>query len=224
MKKYVLLLAALCSISLLAQQAPAPSDPKPQATAATAPKTYRQFNSETKDGTYTNHYFGFSYTLPSGWDSHDEETKKRVLEMGQETLKKGEQAPAQPGPEQGFFMLLLTTPKDVLFPQVTLMAQDVVLVPQIKTGGDFIELLSGEFKQQPEYSLTKATEKFAIADKEFYKSEFKNGPAYQAAVFTIMRRHAVGFILTAGNDKDLQDLIAGVQKMKFEPPKDAEAK
>jgi len=104
------------------------------------------------------------------------------------------------------------------------MAQDVVLVPQIKTGGDFIELLSGEFKQQPEYSLTKATEKFAIADKEFYKSEFKNGPAYQAAVFTIMRRRAVGFIVTAGNDKDLQDLISGVQKMKFEPPKDAEAK
>ena len=121
-------------------------------------------------------------------------------------------------------MLLLTTPKDVLFPQVTLMAQDVVLIPQLKTGGDFIELLSGQFEQQPTYSLTKPIEKFPIAGHEFYKSEFKNGPAYQAAVFTVMRRHAVGFILTAGNDKDLQDLIAGVQKMKFAPPQDAEAK
>jgi hypothetical protein len=224
MEKYVLLVFALCSISSLAQQAPAPSDPKPQATAATAPKTYRQLNSETKDGTYTNHYFGFSYTLPAGWDSHDEETKKRVLEMGQDALKKAEEAPAQPGPEQGFFMLLLTTPKDVLFPQVTLMAQDVVMIPQIKTGGDFIELLNEQFKQQPKYSVTKPSEKFSIADREFYKSEFTNGPAYQAAIFTIMRRHAVGFILTAGNDKDLQDLISGVQKMKFEAPKEADAK
>lgn len=223
MKKYVLLLSALCSISVLAQQPPAQTDLKPQASAATAPKTYRQLNAETKDGTYTNHYFGFSYTLPAGWDSHDEETKKRILEMGQDTLNKSQQAQGQPGPDQGFFMLLLTTPKDVLFPQVTLMAQDVVLVPKIKTGADFIELLSGQFKQQPTYSLIRATEKFPIADREFYKSEFKNGAAYQAAIFTIMRRHAVGFIISAGNEKDLQDLISGVQKLKFESPKETES-
>lgn len=230
MKKYVVVIFAFLSISLFAQQAApqadakapaAKSDAAPQMPAEAPHKTYRQLDAEVKNDVYQNHYFGFSYAIPEGWDSHDEETKKRILEMGKEEIKDEKLKNQQTGPEQGFFFLLMTTPKERMLPQVTLMAQDVVLVPQIKTGGDFVDLLEQEFKQQPGYTLIKETAKFPIADQEFYRSDFKNGPVLQTAIFTIMRRHAVGFIISAGNDEDLQMIIKSVQKVKFEPPGDA---
>jgi hypothetical protein len=226
MKKYIVLLVAFFSISLFAQQADpkataAQPDSKAQTPAAAPHKTYRQLDAEIKDGVYKNNYFGFSYAIPEGWDSHDEETKKRLIEMGQDQLKDPKLKNQQTGPEQGFFFLLMTTPKDGMLPQVTLMAQDVVLIPQIKTGADFISLLNLEFKQQPGYSVLKETAKFPIGDQEFYRSDFKNGPVFQSAIFTIMRRHAVGFIVSAGTDEDIQTVIHTVQKLKFEPVKDA---
>ncbi len=62
-----------------------------------------------------------------------------------------------------------------------------------------------------------------VGDHEFYKSEFRNGEVWQAAVFTIMRRHAVGFIVSAGKEEDLRTCIDSIQKMKFEAPKDSPA-
>jgi hypothetical protein len=229
MKKSLLLLFALLSISLSAQQSAPPvdgkapvaqSDSKPQAPAAAPQKSYRQFESEMKNGSYQNRYFGFSYKIPEGWDSHDEETKKRLIEMGQQNLQDEKLKKQQTGPDQGFFFLLMTTPKEVIFPQVTLMAQDVVLIPHIKTGGDFIDLLAQTFKQQPGYSLLKETAKYPIGDREFYRSDFKNGKVLQTAIFTIMRRHAVGFIVSAATDEDLQAIIKTVDQTKFETPKD----
>lgn len=173
-----------------------------------------------KDGTYHNRYFGFAYTIPEGWDSHDEETKQRLLEIGKDQLKDEKLRNQQTGPEQGFFFLLMATPKDAMIPQVNVMAQDVVLIPQIKTGADFIELLGTQFKQQPNYSLLKETAKFPIAGQEFYRSDFKNGPVFQTAIFTVMRRHAVGFIVSATREEDLQSVIKTVENTKFETPKD----
>jgi opacity protein-like surface antigen len=140
--KRVLLLMILASLCLTAA-----AQVQPVSVTTSVAKTYRQFDDEIKDGTYSNHYFGLNYKLPTGYVAQDQETRDRILEAGREAMKRDKEAAAA-GPERGFFMLMIATPEDKMVPQISLMAQDVLLVPQIKSGAEFVNATGDALVQQ----------------------------------------------------------------------------
>lgn len=213
MRKLIIVIALLACIPAFSQTAPTASEKE-----AAVLKKYRQLDAELKDGVYRNRYFGLVYKLPANWVGNDEDTKKRLIEMGSEKMN-GSDKPAQDvGPEQGFFLLLLTSPDESLIPQISLMAQDVVLVPQIKTGADFIQLLIQQFQANPKFSVTKPSTLVKVGDQEFYEADFSNDVAYQSAVFTVIRRHAVGFIITGRSEEERKAALDSVMALQFEKP------
>lgn len=208
MKRLLLLLvvASLC-LTAAAQQVQT-------ASATTVTKTYRQFDDEVKDGAYSNHYFGLNYKLPSGYVAQDSETRERILEAGREAMKRDKEA-AGTGPERGFFMLMVATPEDSMVPQISLMAQDVLMVPQIKSGAEFVNA-TGDVLVQQGFTKVKGPDSVKIGGKEFFRSDFThtNG-AKQAIMATIVRRHAIAYIVTALSNEDLEQAVTSVKGTTF---------
>jgi hypothetical protein len=207
--KRVLLLLIVASLCLTAA-----AQVQPVSATTSVAKTYRQFDDGIKDGTYSNHYFGLNYKLPTGYVAQDQETRERILEAGREAMQRDKEAAAA-GPDRGFFMLMIATPEDQMVPQISLMAQDVLLVPQIKSGAEFVNA-TGDALVQQGFTKLKGPESVKIGGKEFFRSDFThtNG-AKQAIMATIVRRHAIAYILTALSNEDLESAVASVKATAF---------
>jgi hypothetical protein len=206
--KRLFLLLALTSLSVCA------AAQQLQNANAIIAKSYRQFDDEVTNGTYSNHYFGLNFRLPSGYVAQDADTRERILEAGHEAMK-GNKTEDVSGPERGFFMLMVATPEDKMVPQISLMAQDVLLVPQIKSGAEFVNA-TGDVLVQQGFTKVKGPESVNIGGKEFFRSDFthSNG-AKQAIMATIVRRHAIAYIVTALSNDDLEKAVASVKGTTF---------
>jgi hypothetical protein len=206
---YTLICIISCSVVFLGQST------STTAQSPAVPK-YRELDAEFHGPTYTNHYFGFTFTLPDKWISHDQETQLRLLETGNDAIKDPDLKKVEAGPSTGFFILVLTSPADRMVPQISLMSQDVLSIPQIKTGEDFVKLMRDQFAVKEGYRISGDVRALRIGGKDFYVGEMFNGAqVHQAVISTIIKRHALTYIVTATTDEDFKTLMDSVGQMKF---------
>jgi hypothetical protein len=108
---------------------------------------------------------------------------------------------------------------------IQLMSEDVGFAPGIKTGKDYITLMSNNMKRS---NLPVETQgepvKLTLAGHTFYRQDFflnvRGKSVCEAFVVTILKEHALAFVFVAENDDARNTLTKTLETMRLNPTTD----
>jgi hypothetical protein len=171
-------------------------------------------NGKVVDGIYTNDFFGFRYTIPSGWTVHGEETQKAIMETGKDLIAgddAGKKSLLDAG-AKGTTQLLTAFEYPLGTPGkenrgIQLAATKVSFAPGIKTGKDYLALVS-QYLRQSAVQTEEVGEpvEHQIAGMDFYCQRrnltISNVLVNESTCAAIVRGYALYFVFSAkGNEK-----------------------
>ncbi|SNS70611.1 hypothetical protein SAMN05446037_10181 [Anaerovirgula multivorans] len=178
--------------------------------------------------TYTNDYFGSTFTIPEEWVIADEEEMEMITNMGQELIAGDDEELNKEidlSKEKTLNMVMAfkypLTHTDGYNPNIMCIAENLNLVEglAIKNGDDYLEY-SKEVLQMSgmPYSFEDVyTEK--IGGKEFHvlvaKLDFGVMEITQKYYSTIINKYAFNFIVSYSNDEELEELNGVLNTVEF---------
>ena len=182
---------------------------------------------EVHDNVYTNQFYGMTYEFPQGWVVHGEETKKRVLELGKnivagtDPVKKSSVEVAEKHTKMllSVFQYPLGTPVDYN-PMIQILSEDVAFAPGIRTGKDYEQniikvLQSSNLHMEIEGD---PIERHLGQQQFFYLHiilHVRDKSIYEGLWGTVIKRHALGFILAAGSPESRDFLEKSLNTVHF---------
>ncbi|HEX8291000.1 MAG TPA: hypothetical protein VF570_04540 [Pyrinomonadaceae bacterium] len=141
----------LLTVTLLAAAVPARAQtggaqPPPRPAASAVPADTPDDHGRLEGGTYTNGFFGVSFTVPQGWVAQDLAAKQRILDMGKEVVSEGAPEKKAEGIEASLkrtYFLLSVSKYDLTRPPpgfnaLMMCMAERVPTAVIKTGEDYI--------------------------------------------------------------------------------------
>ncbi len=193
----------------------------------TEPPTIQPDDGEIRDGKYVNEFFGLSLTIPDGWAVAGKETEQSMRDIGKENLS-GDDSAREAALEVALrvtFQLLTISAFEMgaavqVNPTLVLIAERVSHLPGIKSGKDYLFLLSNTLLGGPlPYELTKEPYPIRFAGEEFYRADFAlNAPAMtlnQPHIVTIREGFAL-IVLLSGTDEYMAELEEIAASLKFD--------
>jgi len=183
---------------------------------------------EIQTNVYTNRFYAMRYEFPDGWVVHGDETKKRVMELGKK-LVAGDDPTRRAAYEVAekhtqtllsVFRYPLGTPVDYN-PMIEIVSEDVGFAPGIRTGNDYLQNVLKGLKSS---SLTVEVEGDPVAQEagglQFYRLRIilhiKDKLIYEAFWSTIIKGHALGFVLAARSPEDRDLLEKTMTTLRFQ--------
>jgi len=176
-----------------------------QQSSDSAPSTLAYENGSIANNSYANECFGFSLTIPDGWQLNTQI-------VGSDT--KGRHTPG------GLVLLVIDRHKDGAFgDRIVLTASDASGLPATVQ-----EFVSGSVRQQiksdPEHrELLRDSHIVDYAGKHFvradYKQQLAEHPLYLSFVYTKFRGYYIGETLMAGTPEGLEESANSLQYSSF---------
>jgi TonB family protein len=177
-----------------------------QQSSDSAPNTLAYENGTIANNSYTNECFGFSLTIPDGWQLN--------------TQVVGPDAKGRHTPGGGLVLLVIERHKDGAFgDRIVLTASDASGLPPTVQ-----EFVSGSVQQQiksdPEHrELLRDAHIVDYAGKHFARADYKQRlgerPLYLSFVYTKFRGHYIGETLMSGSPEGLEESANSLQYSSF---------
>ncbi len=173
-------------------------------------------NGKVVDGVYTNDFFGFRFTIPTGWMVHGEETQKALMETGKDLIA-GDDAEKKvelDAASKRTIHLLTVFEYPLGTPGkenrgIQIMAVKVSFAPGIKTGKDYLALV-GDYLKQSAMKMEPVGDpvEHQVADMDFYCQKENltvNGlPVNESYCAAIVQGYALSFIYSARSKEKLE--------------------
>jgi hypothetical protein len=178
------------------------------------------------DAAYENTYFGFTLPLPTGWSVATPQTEAHLIEVGRRTLADADEL-LQAGIEAASaksFQLLTVSEHPVgapvpFNPMIIVAAESVAHAPGVKTGADYLFHLRGVLESSSvPYEPRGEIVAFDLGGRPFHRRDFEVSPPSgitQSYIFAREGDYALGFILTARDQSELEHLLGLVSKVHF---------
>jgi hypothetical protein len=177
---------------------------------------------------YKNQFFGLEYQFPQGWTPHGEKTKKQIMEVGKSALSETNtvERGAYEAAEKPTLVLLsvfqypLGTAVDHN-DGIQLMSENVRFAPGIKTGNDSLQLMERNLKNSNVPMETQGEPvKLNLAGQAFYRQDIllavHGKPVYEAIVVTVIKQHALVFVLIARTNDGRTDMAKTLETIRFD--------
>ena len=184
-----------------------------------------------KDGTltdslYENTYFGFTLPLPTGWSVATPQTEEHLREVGRNTMADADpqlQASIDAASAKSFQLLTVSehpVGSAVPFnPMIMIAAENIAHAPGIKTGADYLFHLRGVLeKSSIPFEPSGEISVFDLGGRSFHRRDFEISPPSgitQSYVFAREGEYALGFVLTARDQAELEHLLSLISKLHF---------
>lgn len=177
--------------------------------------------------TYTNDYFGFSLTLPTGWQPQDPEVQKLTGEMikqkTHEISDEKHRAATEASIKRTTLLLLAIKPTEELRNSVLmLMAEDLALAFNVRTPRQYLEIMRKSTEYLPIAYTEITSERIGGVDYGVL-GQGKPDPQTKALTnitqyfYVAMRKHhALVFVMTPGDPKHLQECKDVLGAVKFQ--------
>ncbi|HEY0658166.1 MAG TPA: hypothetical protein VGD05_06815 [Pyrinomonadaceae bacterium] len=203
----------LIFISLLGVATPAQSPPKP-VSAKPAPKSIAPLDLGTiKGNTYTNRFFGFTFSLPETWQIQEQIINKIIKDnAARETKAKNDATQKAFDQAVNRVTVFLTATRDTLGASenasIVCSIEDMRLIPAVKDGVDYLDLAINTYKriQLPpdfKYSEVKAEK---LGKTQFAYIEINKTGINQRMYATFRKGYAIFFVFTFNNKEDLETM------------------
>ncbi|HEX7330411.1 MAG TPA: hypothetical protein VF290_02870, partial [Pyrinomonadaceae bacterium] len=177
----------------------------------------------TKDGTYINFGFGFSFKYPKEWTVHGEATNERIRELGKEKMAETG-ALSKPNAEvalKNTYHLLTVfrhpvgTPGVAFNPAILVIAERVDHAPGIKSGKDYLLNLRTVLLKTGAQALLKEPVEYRVGGSEFFRDSFaleNNGVhAVQTFFSKIANGYALVFIFIGEDEKSVDEMSKAME-------------
>lgn len=167
-----------------------------------------------KNSTYTNKYFGLSVKFPPEWSVQDQESQKKIMELGERMVTQDDKnlQVALKAAELKMVTLFMVfqhpmgTP--VSFnPNMTCIAERVSDLPGIKRGKDYLFHIKNILNSSPvkcTFSKDMTTEKFGGREFDMLHNEIPiaGSKVRQKIYVTIIKGYALVFTVSFMNDEE----------------------
>jgi hypothetical protein len=179
-----------------------------------------------KDGVYENRFFGFSLKIPEGWQVQDAESRKKFLQKGRQ-LSGGKETQLQEALEQAEqntlnLLMLFRFPlgsTEAYNPGFIVVAEKLAEDAPIRSGTDYLAYAKRamELSRLP-YSFgaisaeTLGGKSFGTMDVEVNVGK---SPVKQSYHATVMKRHALVFILSYRDKEDFRSEKQILESVRF---------
>jgi hypothetical protein len=179
-----------------------------------------------KDGVYENRFFGVSLKIPEGWQVQDAESRKKFLQKGRQ-LSAGKETQLQEALEQAEqntlnLLMLFRFPlgsTESYNPGFIVVAEKLVEGAPIQSGTDYLayakramELSRLPYSFGAISSATLGGKSFGVMDVEVNVGKSPVKQSYRA---TVMKGHALVFILSYKEEEDLRSEQQILQSVRF---------
>lgn len=193
--------------------------------AAGAGKEDHPDNGKVVDGIYTNDFFRFRYTIPTGWMVHGEETQKALMEAGKDLVAgddAGKKVELDAATKRTIHLLTvfeypLGTPgRENRGIQV--IAVKISFAPGIKTGKDYLALV-GEYLKQNAMKVEEvgAPVEHPVADMDFCCQKenltVSGLPVNESYCAAIVQGYALSFIYSARSKEKLEEVEGSLNSL-----------
>jgi len=184
----------------------------------------------TKDGTYINPRFGFSFNYPKEWVVHGEATNERIRELGKEKIAESgalSQANAEVSLKNTYHLLTVFrhavgTPGVSFNPAILVIAEKIDHAPGITSGKDYLLNLRTILLKTEVQALLKEPVEYRIAGSEFFRDSFAmeaNGVrAVQTYFSRIEKGYALVFIFIGEDEKSVDEMAKAMETFTPGPP------
>jgi hypothetical protein len=178
------------------------------------------------DDAYENAYFGFTLPLPAGWSVATPQTEEHLREAGRRALV-GDDPQLQASVDSATaktFQLLTVSEHPVgapvpFNPIIVVMAENIAHAPGIKTGADYLFHLGGILERSSIPCEARGeVSAVDLGGRTFHRRDFEISPPsgiVQSYVVAREGEYALGFVLTARDQTELEDLLSLVSKTDF---------
>jgi len=178
------------------------------------------------DAAYENAYFGFTLPLPTGWAVATPQTEEHLREVGMRTVAAADpllRANIEAASAKSFQLLTVSehpVGAAVAFnPMIIVAAENIAHAPGVKTGADYLFHLRGVLESSSiPYEPRGEISAFDLGGRSFHRRDFEVSPPSgitQAYIFAREGKYALGFILTARDQTELEHLLSLVSKIHF---------
>ncbi|MBW7474719.1 DUF1795 domain-containing protein [Paenibacillus oenotherae] len=180
---------------------------------------------KVENGTYTNDYFGFSLTVPQGWQVQDAETMNEISEMGKDAIAGGDEDKKKDLDlaEKKTLNLLMFSKFEMgsvqLNPNFLSTAEKVSKLQGINSSKDYLEILKKMLTDsQLPYTfgetstVTIGGQEFETIDASLNTGEVTVSQKYYCA---IIEGYALSFAATYMDDESKADMDNIVNTIKF---------
>jgi hypothetical protein len=176
---------------------------------------------QTKVNVFESTYFHFHYELPKGWFALDDgvrlaDNKKRYETQLEEVYKdKGPNTPTQKTEVYPPFTLLIASRTPVTSSETgqlpRVLVQAIRRFPTMMEAGDPANLVS---RMKPK--VLRGPEDIILSGHKFVRTDFQfRADSFLSKFTTASGDYLIGFDLRADNEKDLSDLAASMQSIRF---------
>ncbi len=185
-----------------------------------------QISQSTFNGsTYTNTYFGFNITIPSGWTVNSKEQRDSLMAVGRRMFSN------DPNAQKAYDELLLTSScilycsraaigtKTEANTSLIIIAEDLKNSPGITDGKEFLSCFKDEMDKTDIKVKSNNISSIHVDGKDIYYSEIKT--KYLSVIVKqidfafIVKRYAIGITITYTDDKDFSTLVTAVKSLHF---------
>ena len=184
----------------------------------------------TKDGTYINPWFGFSFKYPKEWVVHGEATNQRIRELGKEKLAESDalsKANVEVSLKHTYHLLTVFrhavgTPGVGFNPGILVIAEKTDHAPGITSGKDYLLNLRTILLKTGVQTLLKEPVEYRVAGSEFFRDSFAmetNGVrAVQTYFAKITNGYALVFAFIAEDEKSVDEMAKAMETFAATPP------
>jgi hypothetical protein len=208
----------------LAQQPLAP--PTPASKSATQPDT-----GSVSNNIYTNDFFRFFYTFPAGWRVQNVAEQRNIMEEGHKALYGGTPEESEEHQQAMKWTWTLFGAESIAKDEpagssLQIVAFDVKGDPTFKDPVAFLAAMAEELKARGAEIVQKPSNS-VIAGREFFVLKMKiddtrqasgRRTIYYATALTVEHGFALAWFCFADNSSTLQDLLGGLNQLKFLSP------
>ncbi|HZQ91482.1 MAG TPA: hypothetical protein VFA60_06795 [Terriglobales bacterium] len=211
------MLSSLIAALALAQIATTPAQKAAPPAARPRVRTVSPEAGATTTGhTYTNRYFGFSYTTPQNWVWAGNE---EMTAMRESTRRQTEQLL---GAEQGraavsgshFLALATSTPAGE---SVLVSAESLTQYPEVKTGADYLANMLDNMGEA--FEPLGDVQQVALAGRGFWRQRTRqkvgDGFVFHALTVTVVNHHALSFDCVGVSEAQLEEALETLDSVKF---------
>lgn len=184
------------------------------------------FNYGRMDDTiYTNPFFGFKIAIPSDWFVQNKTQIDYVLSKGKDVVTFDSEIlnKAVKSVDVNSLTLLLVykyeTGAPVKYnPSIVLMAENVLMQPGIKTGGDYLfHVRKGLMQSNLNFDCSESDSISVLDEYKFYKidCDVNEGVIQQNYFTAIIKRFAFSFIISFSNETEKNELLSIINSTEF---------